>query len=50
MHQRGKLRFMSIIAPSRVRANLAARGLRVALVDDSALRDNSTIFHAVVLA
>ena len=50
LHKRGEFRLVTISNPSRVRANLAARGLRVALVDDSALRDGVTIFHAVVLA
>jgi hypothetical protein len=50
LHQRGALRLVSIRDLPRVRTNLAARGLRVMLVDDSALGDNGTVFHAVVLA
>jgi len=50
LHQRGELRLVTISNLSRVRAKLAAQGLRVALVDDSALHLGSTSFHAVVLA
>lgn len=49
LHQRGELRLATISNPSCARANLAARGLCVTLVDGSALRNGSTIFHAVVL-
>lgn len=50
LHQGGELRLVSIIDPLRVRADLDARGLRFELVADSAVHEEGTIFHAVVLA
>ena len=49
LHQRGELRLVSLSDPSFVRTDLGAQGLRFDLVDESALREGGTIFHAVIL-
>jgi hypothetical protein len=50
LHQGGELQLVRISNPPVVRTNLDARGLPFELVDESALRDEDMIFHAVVFA
>ena len=49
MHRRQELRLARIGNIGVVRADLAARGLRIDLVDESAIVDGDTTFHAVVI-
>lgn len=50
MHRRQELRLARINDVDAVRADLAARGLRIELVDESAIVDGDMTFHAVVIA
>lgn len=50
MYLRGELRLVCISNPGAARADLAARGLRVNLVDESVIGDSGMIFHAVVIS
>lgn len=49
MHRRHELRLARIGNVGAVRAELAARGLRIELVDESAIVDGDMTFHAVVI-
>lgn len=50
MHQRRELRLARIGDIGAARADLAARGLRVDLVDESAISDGNTTFHEVIVS
>jgi hypothetical protein len=50
LHRRGELRLARIGPLGAARADLAARGLRADLIDESALSDGNTTFHAVALS
>lgn len=50
MHHRGELRLARIGNPGAARADLGARKLRIALVNESVFSDWSTTFHAVVIS
>jgi hypothetical protein len=50
MHQRGELHLASLDDVGAARADLAARGLRVDLVDESAVGDGAVLFHVVVVS
>lgn len=50
MYQRHELRLARIGNVGAARADLAVRGLRIDLVDESAIVDGDMTFHAVVLS
>jgi len=50
MYRRHELRLVRIGDLDAARADLAARGLRIDLVDESAIVDGDMTFHAVVIS
>lgn len=50
MHRRRELRLAPIADVDAARTDLAARGLSIDLVDESAIRDGDMTFHAVVVS
>jgi len=50
MHRHHELQFAHIGDVSAARADLAARGLRGDLVDESAIADGDMVFHTVVIS
>ena len=50
MHRRGELHLAPLDDIGAARAALAARGLRIGLVEESAVGDGATLFHVVVVS
>jgi hypothetical protein len=50
MHRRGELHLARINDVGAVHADLAARGLRIDLVEESAVGDGAALFHVVVVS
>jgi hypothetical protein len=50
MHQRGELHLTPLDDVGAARADLTARGLRVDLVEESAVGDGVALFHVVVVS
>ena len=50
MHQRGELHLARIDDVGAAHADLAARGLRIDLVEESAVGDGAALFHVVVVS
>ena len=49
MHRRGELHLGRIDDVGAARADLAARGLRIELIEESAVGDGAALFHVVVV-
>jgi hypothetical protein len=50
MHRRGELHLARIDDVGATRADLAARGLRIDLVEESAVGDGAVLFHVVMVS